>query len=258
MRAKNDFQKKTKNSFIFFQLGLIATMLVVLFILEFNFKDSNSIIGRYEPKVIDITEIAYTYNPEVIKKNDVKPITKVVEKITPKIVVPKILNDFDLKDDEIEVKKQNLATQDDANKKDVAVDDNPNPYTTAGKNDRPVTPPDINTVEQLPMFRECRGLSRSEQKACFDEQLSKVISRNLVYPEDDFENRKQGRAVIEFIIDEKGNITNVKTLNDKGATVEMKKAAEKAVKKIPQLIPAKQGENNVRIKYAIPISFRIN
>ena len=39
MKANVDFPKRVKNSFIYFQVGLIATMLVVLFILEFNFKD---------------------------------------------------------------------------------------------------------------------------------------------------------------------------------------------------------------------------
>lgn len=38
MKPNVEFPKKVKNSFIFFQLGLIATMLVVLFVLEFNFE----------------------------------------------------------------------------------------------------------------------------------------------------------------------------------------------------------------------------
>ena len=41
MKANVDFPKRAKNSFIYFQVGLIATMLVVLFILEFNFKDGS-------------------------------------------------------------------------------------------------------------------------------------------------------------------------------------------------------------------------
>ena len=258
MRAKNDFQKKTKNSSIFFQLGLIATMLIALFVLEYESKDIVKNLSFKDPKSTGTYEEPFEYNPRVEKQVQAKPRTKVVEKITPKLFVPKVLNDFDLKKDDVVVDKQNLATQDDANKKDVSIDDNPNPNTAVGKNEGPVTPPNINTVEQLPMFKACKGLSRSEQKACFDEQLSKIISRNLVYPESDYENKRQGRAIIEFVIDENGNITNVRPVNENGATPEMKKAAEKAVKKIPQLIPAKQGNNNVRIKYAIPISFRIN
>ena len=79
-----------------------------------------------------------------------------------------------------------------------------------------------------------------------------------MYPERDYDNGKQGTALIEFVIDENGNITNVKPLENNRATEDMKKAAEKAVKKLPQLIPAKQGDRNVRIKYAIPITFKLN
>lgn len=41
MKTNVDFPKRAKNSFIYFQVGLIATMLVVLFILEFSFENKN-------------------------------------------------------------------------------------------------------------------------------------------------------------------------------------------------------------------------
>lgn len=259
MRAKNDFQKKTKNSFIFFQLGLIATMMGVLFVLEYNFKDTQKTITCNFNEPIDITEKPFTYNPEVVKQAEVKPKVTPVEKIVTKVIIPEVLNDFKLKENTIELEKLNLATQDNLSKLENNLDTNTTTVTT-GKDDGKDTsePGNIFTVEQLPMFKACKGLSRSEQKACFDEQLAKAITRNLVYPENDYDSRKQGTALIEFIIDENGNITNVKPLENNRATVDMKKAAEKAVKKIPQLIPAKQGDKNVRIKYAIPISFKIN
>ncbi|NJM78586.1 MAG: TonB family protein [Flavobacterium sp.] len=232
-------------------------MLGVLFVLEYNFKDSQKTFTSNEPKIIDITEKPFTDNFEIIKKVVEKPYVKPVEKIVPKVIIPEVLNDFKLKDNTIELQKLNLASQDNVAKLENTLDTNTSEVPT-GKEEGPVTPPNINTVEQLPMFKACKGLSRSEQKACFDEQLVKAISRNLVYPENDFDNRKQGTALIEFVIDENGNITNVKPLENNRATPDMKKAAEKALKKIPQLIPAKQGTKNVRIKYAIPITFKIN
>lgn len=257
MRAKNDFQKKTKNSFIFFQIGLIATMLIVLVVLEFNFKD---VIKKTDESSITfepITDDPFFYTPAEEPK--AKPIIqKALARVEPKVDVSDVIEDFKLEKDKIIVPKIDLQTQDDADKTKNPIDTKTIPTETTGKTDGPVTLPNINTVEQLPMFKACQGLRRSEQKACFDEQLSKAISRNLVYPENDFDNRKQGTALIEFIIDEDGNITNVKPLENNRATEAMKKAAEKAVKRIPQLIPAMQGNKNVRIKYAIPITFKIN
>ncbi|NHN27481.1 TonB family protein [Flavobacterium jejuense] len=259
MRAKDDFKKKTKNSFIYFQLGLIATMVVALFVLEFNFKDVKKI---YKPNsgLTPIEETVFVYNPaepEVPAK--VKPVVaKPIARVEPQVKVHDVLNDFDIKKDDEVVVKQDLATQDDSQTAENPIDTTPTTESASGNTDAANTSPNIFSVEQLPMFKACKGLLRSEQKACFDEQLAKAISRNLTYPERDYENRKQGTALIEFIIDENGNITNVKPLENNRATEDMKKAAEKAVKKIPQLIPAKQGKKNVRIKYAIPITFKLN
>ena len=256
MRAKDDFKRKTKNSFIYFQLGLIAAMVVTLFILESNFKDLKKPVVQYDP--IDIIEPGFEYRIADVDVVETKPVvkTKVISTV-PKPIQP-IINDVDVVKDDVEVENHDLGTQDTSPVDANPVDTNPaasNPAATTGGTTEPMTP---FTVEQLPMFKACKGLARSEQKACFDEQLAKAISKNLVYPERDFDNRKQGTALIEFIIDENGNITNVKPLENNRATEDMKKAAEKAVKKIPQLIPAKQGTKNVKIKYAIPITFRLN
>ena len=53
MKQNVEFPKKVKHSFIFFQLGLIATMLAVLFVLEFNFE--------LKPKHTSVIEAPPTY-----------------------------------------------------------------------------------------------------------------------------------------------------------------------------------------------------
>lgn len=258
MRAKEDFKKKAKNSFIYFQVGLIAAMGLALFILEFNFKDGQKKpVSVFEPIVT--VEPGFEYRIAEVERVDSKPTPKPkVNIVVPKLTLP-ILNDVDMVDDDVKLVKQDLATQD-SSQETTTPDDNTNVADNKGEGtpSGPIAPPTMFTVEQLPMFKACKGLQRSEQKACFDEQLAKAISKNLTYPERDYDNRKQGTALIEFVIDENGNITNVKPLENNRATEDMKKAAEKAVKKIPQLIPAKQGNKSVRIKYSIPITFKLN
>ncbi|WP_130733520.1 energy transducer TonB [Flavobacterium sp. J27] len=256
MRAKEDFKRKTKNSFIYFQIGLITTMVIALFILEANFKDviKKTDAGWLTPIVDD----PFVYNPAEPERQveKVKPVQPVA-KVQPQATVPDVIEEFDLQDDDVAVENPDVATQDVTN----PVEANPVASNTSSAATDVVdnSPKNMLTVEQLPMFKACKGLSRSEQKACFDAQLYKAILKNLVYPARDHENGKQGTALIEFIIDENGNITNVKAIeNRRGATDDMKIAAEKAVKKVPQLIPAKQGNKNVKIKYSIPITFKVN
>ena len=251
MKANVDFPKRTKNSFIYFQVGLIAPMLVVLFILEFNFENKKYKV-KYIPTDEIPQEVAFVYNPA--------PVTKPQTIIKPLVVkVPKVAHTFKVTKEEPKKEDSNtkIASQD--NLSDNQNNTNSNQIDNpgdAGKVTNP-EPPSIFTVEQLPMFPACKGLSREEQKACFDEQLAKVIVKHLVYPEDDLEEGKQGVAQVEFIIDENGAITNVVALNNKIASSDMQKAAEKAVKRVPKLIPAKQGDKPVRIKYSIPVVFKI-
>jgi protein TonB len=252
MRTNENFQRKTKNSVIYFQVGLIATLVVVLLFLEFKFLSfSKDTVFKLEPTWTE--EAAFVYNPEVIKSNPVE--TKVVKPI---VKLPKDIVDVDIKKNDEVIKKEDLASENPSDVKsdvDVKTDasNNNNNNTTST-----VEKPTIFSVEQLPMFKACKGLKRSEQKACFDEQLAKAISKNLVYPNKDLENKRQGTAVVEFVIDEKGNITNVKALDNNRATPAMQVAAEKAVSKLPKLEPAKQGDVAVKIKYVIPISFKVN
>jgi TonB family protein len=175
------------------------------------------------------------------------------------VKVPKVAHVFKATKDEPkkDEDKAPIATQDnptDNPKTDTTPVDNPK---DSGNGGGTTEAPTVFSVEQLPMFEACKGLSRSEQKACFDEQLSKAIVKHLTYPESDLEDGKQGVAQVEFVIDEKGTITSVKALDNKRATIEMQKAAEKAVKRIPKLIPAKQGDKAVKIKYSIPVVFKI-
>jgi periplasmic protein TonB len=251
MRTNEDFQRKTKNSVIYFQVGLIAVLVLVLSFLEFKFLSfSKDTVFKAEP--IWTEEAAFVYNPEIIKSNPIE--TKVVKAV---VKLPKEFVDVDIKKDDEVIKKEDLASENPSDTKsdvEVKTDVTNNNNNTTSTVDKPT----IFSVEQLPMFKACKGLKRSEQKACFDEQLAKAISKNLVYPNIDLENKRQGTAVVEFVIDEKGNITNVKALDNNRATPAMQVAAEKAVSKLPKLEPAKQGDVAVKIKYVIPISFKVN
>ena len=248
MKPNVDFPKKAKNSFIFFQIGLIATMLVVLFVLEFNFelKPKKAVV----PETITTIDISVPTNFKIIPK--MNPIAE-----NKPNAQPKFTNQF--KETTKEVPKDKVKPVDntpkdlDTNAPKEPVSENPIKEVPSTK---PETPTVLN-VEELPMFPDCRGLSRSEQLKCFEEQMSKAVAKNAEYPEIDRENGKQGRALISFIIDENGKIIDVKALDNKNATPEMKIAAEKAVRKVSKLTPAKQGGKPVRIKYVIPVSFRL-
>ncbi|MFT6638484.1 MAG: TonB family protein [Flavobacterium sp.] len=249
MRPNVKFKGKVKNSFAYFQIGLIVTMVVTLFVLEYKFehrkeinRDGNTITINEEP--------TFRYNPIVPESKPVARIEKPVVKVNRTSHVFKKVDDSQI------LKPLTNVTPVENNTSNV-VNEEPKQLTTNEPVVAKAENPTIFSVEQLPMFEACKGLARSEQKECFDSQLAKAISRNLTYPESDYESGKQGTALVEFIIDEKGNITNVVSVDNKRATYDMRMAAEKAIKKIPRITPAKQGNESVKIKYIIPVSFKL-
>ena len=255
MKANVEFSKRAKNSLIYFQVGLIATMVVVLLLLEFNFMSKEKEVVVYTPTEPTF-EKEYIYTPVVVKSpvQETKVETKVVK---PVVKLPNDPVEIQVEEDEVVIPKQTISTE---NTNEFS---NEESTTTASSN----TPVDNNNtistynsvnVEQLPMFKACKGLPKSQQKDCFDEQLTKAIMKHLTYPDADRSARKQGMATIEFVINENGLITNIKSISNGRATPDMELAAKKALAKLPKLEPAKQGDTPVKIKYAIPIQFKLN
>jgi protein TonB len=248
---------KSKNSVIYFQLGLIAAMVTVLFVLEFNFKTIDSNFALKKERIIDF-EKPFKYSPakeanvvETVKKTVVKTIIKPV--VPPKVINQFVITKKDVNDDLIKD-----ASHQDSNAAATAI-------ANVGKNEEPI---DGNSgggnkeevfvvVEFLPRFPSCENVSKADQKACFDAQLKKEIFKYLKYPERDLENKKEGTVFVQFIVDEKGNFTSIKSAENNRATNEMRIAVENAVKKLPKIIPAKQGQKDVKVTYTIPISFKI-
>ena len=248
---------KSKNSFIYFQLGLIAVMVTVLFVLEFNFKTEI-------PKVTASNKIElpddkiFTYNPKIeTPKSEPRKVIEIKPIVKP-IVQPKVINQF------VETKKE----VDDNLVKDAAHEDTNTTITTPDDNSN-MKPVDTNSgnsgskdevfvvVEFLPRFPSCLSVSKESQKSCFDEELQKAIFKYLEYPEKDLRNEKEGTVFVQFIVDENGNFTSIKTVENNRGTNDMRLAVEKAVKKLPKIIPAKQGDRDVKVTYTIPISFKI-
>lgn len=251
MKTNVEFPKKVKNSFIYFQIGLIATLLTVLIVLEFNFES--------QPKKVDNPKPTITINISEPSTFRIIPQSKPITATKPVQAQPKFTNQIIATTNEVpkEIVQPIETTPSEVNSDNEITNqsehDKPNEIVTK----QPENPTVLN-VEELPMFPACKKLSRAEQLECFKAQMSKAVARNLIYPDDDYKNERQGRTYISFVIDESGKIIEVKAADNKNATPEMQKAAENAVRKVSKLIPAKQGGKPVRIKYTIPVTFKMH
>lgn len=88
-----------------------------------------------------------------------------------------------------------------------------------------------------------------------EEELLKFIQSNVKYPWSAKEVGQEGTAYIEFIVEKDGSITQVKSLRDIGFGIE--EEAMRVVKKMPKWEPGEQRGKKVRVRFTIPIKFKL-
>ena len=97
--------------------------------------------------------------------------------------------------------------------------------------------------EQMPIFKGG------------DAALLKYLTDSVKYPELAKKHGVQGRVVIGFIVEKDGSLTDVKVLRH--VDIALDAEALRVVKGMPKWIPGCQDEQLVRVRYNVPVSFRL-
>ena len=85
--------------------------------------------------------------------------------------------------------------------------------------------------------------------------LFEYLSKNIKYPVIAEENGVQGRVIVTFVVERDGSITDVKVV--KSVDPSLDKEATRVVKSMPHWIPGKQNGSAVRVKYTVPVTFKL-
>ena len=101
----------------------------------------------------------------------------------------------------------------------------------------------FDVVEEMPQFP-------GGPQALFE-----YLSKNIKYPVVAEENGVQGRVIVTFVVERDGSITDVKVV--KSVDPSLDKEAQRVVKSMPHWIPGKQNGSAVRVKYTVPVTFRL-
>ncbi|MBE6332947.1 MAG: energy transducer TonB [Bacteroidales bacterium] len=88
-----------------------------------------------------------------------------------------------------------------------------------------------------------------------DVALMDFIRTSISYPKDAAEQGLQGRVVLRFIIEKDGTISNSEVL--KSASLSLDTEALRVVNSMPQWIPGKHKGKVVRVRYVLPVTFRL-
>ena len=85
--------------------------------------------------------------------------------------------------------------------------------------------------------------------------LMAYLSSHVKYPAVAEENGIQGRVTVQFVVEKDGSVTDVKTM--KSVDPSLDREAERVVRSMPKWIPGKQNGSAVRVKYFVPVVFRL-
>ena len=186
---------------------------------------------------------------EVVKVEPEKVVEKVKSSI--KFTAPVIKKDNEVKDDEeIDLQKvENTNTTIGAF--DVQGNDEVGGEVLKAKEEiaQPEPPKHeeenkvFDVVEQMPSFPG--GMPA----------LMQWLSQNIKYPVIAAENGVQGRVIVQFVVEKDGSVTDVHVA--KSVDPSLDKEATRVVKAMPKWNPGKQNGSAVRVKYTVPVMFKL-
>lgn len=86
-------------------------------------------------------------------------------------------------------------------------------------------------------------------------ELLKFLQDNLKYPENAMKNNVQGRVIVQFVVEKDGTPTEFKVL--RSVDPDLDAEALRVMKAMPKWKPGMQKGQVVRVKFTVPVSFKL-
>ena len=152
---------------------------------------------------------------------------------------PEIVEILNVVEDNVEVASVEINTEDDKNKV-VAISA---PVTSSAPIEEEEDQVIFQVVEKMPSFPGG------------DAALFKFLNENVKYPVIAQENGVQGRAICQFVVNRDGSIVDVEVVRSVDASLD--KEAIRVIKSMPKWSPGQQRGKPVRVKYTLPVNFKL-
>ncbi|RBA27745.1 energy transducer TonB [Flavobacterium tibetense] len=239
---KNPNVDPKRNSTLFFQVGLVAILLISYIGIELKSEDPR------EDKedefvtdniVVDDDEAIITLPPIQRLPPPPPPAPEVIEVVKDEIK----LEDKKIETTEVEENKPVVIVK----ASDVGGDGDADDFD----GELPFA-----VIEDIPLFPGCETVPKAKRLECFNEQMAKHIKKHFSYPSRAADNNIQGRVSVQFVIDKQGNVIDIQTRGPQEGEL-LEKEAQRIISKLPKFTPGKQRGKPVKVKYGLPINFTI-
>ena len=202
---------------------------------------------------VELAKLAEKKEAKVEKKEEPKVEKIEVEKVKSSVkFVPPVIK----KDDEVKPEEE-LKSQEELNKTNTAI----GAFDVKGNDEAAgevLKAKEVIAQPEPPKEEETKVFDVVEQMPSFPggpSALMQFLSSNIKYPVVAEENGVQGRVVCTFVVERDGSITDVRVI--KSVDPSLDKEAVRVVKSMPKWIPGKQNGSAVRVKYTVPVTFRL-
>lgn len=140
----------------------------------------------------------------------------------------------------------------------------PPPVVKAAPPPPPPPPPPaaeeiFQVVEDMPRFPGCENEPKEKRIDCANQKLLQFIYKNIKYPPIAKENGIEGTVVIQFVVDQSGTITDATIVKDIAG-----QCGQEALRVVQLMnnmgekwIPGKQRGRPVKVRYTLPVKFRL-
>ena len=210
-------------------------------------------------EAMELAKLQQQAKKEEKKKEPVKPKIEPKKEIpvareTQKFTAPVIKKD-ELVKEENQVKQMDkldekvaVGTENKEGVKDRTIEAVRSEIAVAAPPPPPAPKPEVSTkvfdvVEEMPSFPGGQGA------------LMSYLASNIKYPVVAQENGVQGRVIVSFVVERDGSISDVKVARSVDPSLD--REAQRVVKSMPRWTPGKQNGHTVRVKYTVPVVFRL-
>ncbi len=202
---------------------------------------------------VELTKLAEKQEAKVERKETPQVEKVEVEKVksSVKFTAPEIK-----KDDEVKPEEE-IKSQEDLSKTNTAI----GAFDVKGNDEAAgevLKAKEVIAQPEPPKEEETKVFDVVEQMPSFpggQSALFQWLSSNIKYPVVAEENGVQGRVIVTFVVERDGSITDVKVV--KSVDPSLDKEAVRVTKSMPKWIPGKQNGSAVRVKYTLPVTFRL-
>jgi len=117
---------------------------------------------------------------------------------------------------------------------------------------------DVLEVDQMPYFKGCEHLkaSSAEKRNESNRKIVEFVQKNLTYPDSAKILEIEGVSLVRFLIDEQGQVQNLKLLYDLGYGCGDE--ALRIIELMPRWTPAVKGGQPVAVELEMPIRFEFS